>query len=183
MTTNLVLMKEDKEAEELGKRLGFDKTLFLEKDFVLVSGNNPKELLKEINQARKKNLPVIAKPSSEELLRFALEKTPASLVFGQELISSQDSLFHPRGSLDQVTCQIAKDKNKMIGFSFADILNSGERGKIIGRMMFNLKLCRKYKVKVFFGNFSEDIWEMRGSHDLRAFFEMLGGEGKEGLEF
>ena len=34
MATNLVLMKESEEVLELNRRLGFSKTLFLDKDFV-----------------------------------------------------------------------------------------------------------------------------------------------------
>ena len=36
MATNLVLMKESEEILELSRKLGFTKTLFLGKDFVLV---------------------------------------------------------------------------------------------------------------------------------------------------
>ncbi len=209
MTTNLVLMKENEKVLELSRKLGFDKTLFLVnfaklikstqssskmtlkgnktnysksslgKDLALVSGNSKKELLKKIKEVKKKNLFVVVKPKTEDLLRFVLEKTSADLVFGQELINQKDSVHFRRGGLDQITCKIARDKGKIIGFSFRDILeaNGEERSKILGRMILNIKLCRKYKVKVFFGNFSENELEMRGKQDLEALFEVIGGKG------
>ena len=93
---------------------------------------------------------------SEELFRFALEKTTIDIVFGQELINPKDSLHFPRGGLDQITCKIAKEKEKTIAFSFSDILGSGNKGRLLGRIRFNLQLCRKYKVKMLFSNFSEN---------------------------
>ena len=48
MITNLVLMKESEEVLELSRKLGFDKTLFLDQDFVLVVGEDKKKLLKEM---------------------------------------------------------------------------------------------------------------------------------------
>lgn len=175
MATNLVLMKENKEILSLSEELGFSRTLFLDKDFVLVEEKNGKEILKKIKEGKKKGLMVVVKVENEEVLRFVLEKTPADMVVGQELINLSDSVHFRRGGLDQIICKIAKEKGKVIGFSFREILRSEgrERSKLIGRMMFNIKLCRKYNVKVFLGNFSRDRWEMRGKHDLKAWEKIL----------
>lgn len=182
MATNLLLMEEDPEALELSRKLGFAKTLFLGKDFVLVRGKDKKELLEKIKEAKRGNLLVLVKPDSEELLRFVLEKTTAELVFGQEAINFSDSLQFPRSGLDQITCQLAYEHQKRIGFSFREILEAEDKAKILRRMMFNLKLCQKYKVKVFFSSFSEESWEMRSAKDLRAFLEVLGCQQKSALE-
>lgn len=177
MSTNLVLMKENEELLELSKKLGFSKTLFLGKDLALVSGINKKKILNEIKEAKKKNLFVVVKAVTEEVLRFVLEKTTADLVFGQEMINPKDSVHFRRGGLDQILCKIARDKGKIIGFSFQDILNSNEKAKVMGRMMLNIKLCRKYKVKTFFGNLSENLFNLRSKKDLEAFWNVLGGKG------
>lgn len=184
LTTNLLLMKESKEISELSRKLGFDKCLFLDKDFVLAEGESRKEILKAINEGKKRNLLIIVKPRNEELLRFVLEKTEADMVFGQELINPEDSVHFRRGGLDQIICKIAAEKKKIIGFSFREMLQSEgeERSKLLGRMMFNTRLCRRYGAKFFFGNFSESKWEMRGAHDLRAWGEILGA-AKGFLEF
>ena len=44
---NLLMMKEDLEALELSKVLGFDRTLFLDKEFVLVNSLSKREILNQ----------------------------------------------------------------------------------------------------------------------------------------
>lgn len=171
---NLLLMEENSKVKELSKNLGFSKTWFLGKDVILISGFNKKEVLKKIKE--NKNKFIIVRVESEEMLRFVLEKTTAQMVFGQEMVNLKDSVHFLRGGLDQITCKIAASQGKIIGFSFVDILESSFQGKVMGRMSFNLKLCKKYGVKTFFGNFSTSFYEMRSRKDLESFFRILGGQ-------
>lgn len=170
--TNLILMKRTRELEDLSKSLGFEKTLFLE-DVEMIKASSKKDLLKKVKEAKKKKKLSVFKAESEELLRFALEKTPIDVVFGQESINLKDSLHFPRGGLDQITCKIAQDKGKIIAFSFFDILNSGNRGKLLARIRFNLQLCRKYKVKTLFSSFAEKKESLRSAKDLKSFLTAL----------
>jgi len=81
--------------------------------------------------------------------------------------------------------RIAHDKDKIIGFSFSSVLNSDKKSKIMGRMMQNIRLCRKYKVKTYLGSFAHSPSELRARHDLKAFFICLGmhaSEAKESLD-
>lgn len=174
--TNLVLMKESKEVLELSTSLGFDKILFLEKDFILFIETNKKKLLKDLRNAKKKGLLTVAKAESEELLRYLLEKTPVDIVYSIESINPKDSMHFPRGGLDQVTCKIAAKEGKIIGFSFSELLNYDlkKRALLMNRIRFNNKLCKKYKVKTYFGNFSSKKFEMRSAKDLKAFYSVLG---------
>ena len=68
-----------------------------------------------------------------------------------------------------------------IGFNFSTILNASpeKRAQIIGRMQQNVKLCRKYKVKMFLGSFAKDPYELRSDYELKAFGFMLGMNPKE----
>ncbi|MBU1631803.1 MAG: hypothetical protein KKA58_05765 [Nanoarchaeota archaeon] len=165
-------MKKSKEIEDLSSLLGFEKTFFLDEDFVLLEEDNKKELLKKINNCRKKI--VVYKAKSEEMLRFALERTSVDIVFGMELINPKDSVHFVRGSLDQILCKIAASKGKIVGFSFNDILNARDRAKLLGRMILNIKLCKKYGVKMLFSSFSVSKMEMRSANDLEAFFRIFG---------
>ena len=45
MIVNLVLMKEDEDISILSKELGFSRTLFLEKDFQLITGKTKKDYI------------------------------------------------------------------------------------------------------------------------------------------
>ena len=168
---NYLLLKENKELLELSKKLGFTKTLFLDKDFVLIKADSKKELLREIGKAKGKL--TIFKAESEEMLRFALEKTKVNMIYGMETINPKDSVHFVRGGLDQITCRIAKNKGKTIAFSFSEIFNSKNRSKLIARMKFNIKLCKKYKVKTLFTNFSKQKMEMRSAKDLKSFLAFL----------
>lgn len=169
---NILLIKRNKGLEELSKELGFSKVLFLD-DFVLVKGNNKKELLKKIKEARKQEKLVLYKAESEELLRFALEKTKVDIVYGMEKINPRDSVHYVRGGLDQITCKIAAAERKTMGFSFSEILNSSNKGKLLARMILNVKLCKKYKVKMLFSNFSLSLEEMRSAKDLAKFWKLI----------
>jgi RNase P/RNase MRP subunit p30 len=161
---NFVLTKYSKEIEELSISLGWEKTLFLDRDFVFIETDNKKELLKKIREA--KGRVTVFSPISEEMLRFALEKTKVDIVVGVEKIHPKDSLHYVRSGLDQVLCKIAHDQEKTIAFSFNDILNGKDRAKIMSRMKLNLKLCKKYKVKTIFSSFSKKKEELRDPNSV-----------------
>ncbi len=168
---NVVLMKRTLELEEASRKLGFTQTLFLG-DVVPVSGSK-KDLLR-FTKGRKKGQILIYQSPDEERLRFALEKTTIDLVYGMEKIYPRDSLHFVRGGLDQVLCKIAAEKGKTIAFSFSDLLNSSFRPQTWRRMAANIRLCRKYKVKMLFSTFASSTKELRSAKDLEAVWRVLG---------
>ena len=171
---NYLVMKKSGEAEKLSKSLGFNKTFFVDEDFVILSNLSQKDLLKQASKAKQKKLKVVYKPESEEMLRFALEKAPIDVVFGAEKINLKDSLHFLRGGLDQVTCKIASEKEKNIGFSFRELMDAQNKGRLLGRMKLNASLCRKYRVKMDFLTLFEKTEEMRSAKDLQLFQRLLG---------
>ncbi len=179
---NLLLMKKDEEVEKLSKELGFTRTLFLDEDLIVVESKSKKEAINKIKSARRKGKLILFRAEDEELLRFALEKTQADIVFGIENINPKDSVHFVRGGMDQIVCRIAAEKGKIIAFSFRDILLAANRPKLLARMRFNIKLCSKYKVKILFSNFSKEKMEMRAVSELLSFWRILGGVGKENLQ-
>ena len=142
---NYLLMKYSKEAEELSKKLGWKRTFFVDRDFIFIQTDSKKVLLGEIRKAGNKI--IILEPKSEEILRLALEKSDVDIVVGLEKLHQKDSLHFVRSGLDQVLCKIATDNDKIIAFSLNDILHAKDRAKILARIAFNQKLCKKYKVK------------------------------------
>ena len=166
---NLLLMKKTPELEQLSIDLGFTKTIFLN-DIAIIKA----ETKKQLGKIRSDTL-TIFRPQTEELLRYALEKSNVKLIYGMELINPKDSVHFVRGGLDQITCKIAAKNDKIIGFSFSDILNAKNRPRLMARMIANIKLCKKYKVKTYFGNFSSTKLDQRAAKDLQTFCRMLGG--------
>ena len=108
------------------------------------------------------------------MLRFVLEKSDVDIVYGMETIHPKDSMHFVRGGLDQVLCKIAAEKGKILAFSFSDILNSSSQGKLLARIMFNVKLCKKYKVPMMVCSFAASKEEMRSAKDLQALGRILG---------
>ena len=76
--------------------------------------------------------------------------------------------------LNHVICKIAKEKNIAIGFSFSSLLNSDKLELTLARMKENIKLCKKYEVKIIIGSFAEDMFEMRMVKDLIVFGNVIG---------
>jgi len=169
-----VFMKKSLYLEQIAAELGFAKVHFLDSDFVVLKSKMKKDLLKEIQAAKQKKLKTVFKADSEDMLRFVLEKTDVDIVYGVESIHPKDSLHYVRGGLDQILCKIAAEKSKTIAFSFAEVLNSSARGKLLGRMMFNIKLCKKYNVPMMLCSFAACKEEMRSAKDLQALGRVLG---------
>ena len=177
---NIVLAKENPEIEALSKQLGFTNTLFLEKDFLLLESKSKKEIDNLVHKAKGK--PIFYRATDEEALRYVLERTPIKLIFGLEFIAAKDSVHHLRGGLDQVLCKIAAEKDKIIAFSLHDILQAHHKDKLLARMRFNIKLCQKYKVKMFLSTFATNKWGLRSAKDLEAVWRVLVGQGKNELQ-
>lgn len=173
-----VFMKKSIEVEKLAAELSFAKAHFLDSDFVVLKGKTPKELLKEIDTAKNKKVKTVFKANSEDLLRFALEKSGVDIVYGMENIHPKDSLHFVRSGLDQVLCKLAAEKGKTVAFSFSEILNSSDKARLLARIMFNVKLCKKYKVPIVFCSFANFKEGMRSAKDLQAFGRVLGFYGK-----
>ncbi|MBI2668779.1 hypothetical protein HYX14_02970 [Candidatus Woesearchaeota archaeon] len=164
----IVLMKRTPELEQWCQQLGFQQVLFLD-DIQMLSGRKPGEILSQLKGKKY----FIYEAADEPTLRFVVEKISVPLVIGMEKINPADSLHYLRGGLDQILCTLARQKEKTIGFSFADILHAQNRPQLLARMMFNIKLCRKYNVKTFFGSFAREKWEMISKKDLEAWKRVL----------
>jgi RNase P/RNase MRP subunit p30 len=85
--------------------------------------------------------------------------------------------IHQRASgLNHVLCKLVKENNITIGFSLNTILNSDDKSVILGRMIQNIKICRKFKVKTAIASFAQNPLEMRSIHDLLSLFVILGSK-------
>lgn len=164
---NLLLMEKTKELEELSLKLGFSDALYLNSEIIEIKSIIKKEIINEINKAHQKGLKTIIKPKSSELLRFVLEKTKIDYVYGLEWLNRKDHLHYPHSGLNQVICKIIKENNKQIVFSFADFLNSKNKGLILNRRKYNLKLAKKYGLDYPVMNLSKNPDELRSAKDLK----------------
>jgi len=137
----------------------------------------------DIRGLKKKDVNII---KGSRLNREVLENKFVDILLDPYVYIRKDSLHHRNSGLNQVLCKIAHEKGKIIGLSFSEVLKNKKREEILGRIKQIVKLCRKYKIKMVFGSFAKDKWEMRSAKDLLNFAEFLGmspGEAKKALNF
>ncbi len=165
---NYLLLPKSEELEKQSKVLGYSKTHFNE-DSIIITADTKKDLLKQINPKKQ----TFFRPKTEEMLRFALERTKITGIVGAEQIHPKNSMHYVRSGLDQITCKIAKNKGKIILFAFEDIKNSKNQGKLLARMKLNKKLCKKYKVKTAFTTLTKSPKTLPTAKDLQIFWNTL----------
>ena len=144
-----------------------------------------KDYKKEISQARKKyNLIIALGRGNPKENREIVEACPDVLLSPEK--GSRKDYMRERGSgLDHITCKIATQKKVAIGIDFSEILNTEDKDKILGRIMQNIKLCRKYKTDMLLATFASSLLEMRAPKDLIAFAQAIGmtpSEAKKSLQ-
>lgn len=123
---------------------------------------------------------------SEERNRKAVENKQVDILLSPERAGKKDRLRQRDSGLNHVLCALARDNNVAIGFNFSDVLNAENLAEVLGRMMQNVRLCRKYKVRMVLASFAKNPWEMRYARDLMAFGQVLGmtpKEAKKALNF
>lgn len=148
-------------------------------DITLFEGEKPELGFEKIFSA--KDLRIIE--CDESSIRGAVEQRRADIIMVSEK-NPRDSLHFRRTALDSVICSIAARNGIAFAFSFSAILNARNRPLILGRIMQNIRLCRKHKVKMIFASFARNKWEMRAPEELRAFARTLGmtaGESNDAL--
>lgn len=129
--------------------------------------------LKDINKIKKTKALILIKSSAKD--RFVIEKNKANVLFALEEHAEKDFIHHRASGLNHVLCSLANKNKIIIGFSFNMLLKNKENSyKILGRIMQNIFLCRKYKIKTLIASFAEKPFEMRGVYDLISLFSILG---------
>ncbi|RME54537.1 hypothetical protein D6777_03485 [Candidatus Woesearchaeota archaeon] len=149
-------------------------------DVVMFEGENNYGFDRTINL--KKTKLKIVEGNGFEGNRKTLQNKKVDILLSPEKGIKKDSMHHRNSGLNHVLCKLAKENNIVIAISFSDILNSKNRSDVIARIMQNVKLCKKYKVKIMFGSFAKNKWELRGYEDLKDFAKILGMDDKMAKE-
>ena len=109
------------------------------------------------------------------VIRKVFEDKKIDLVFNLELNNKKDHTHFVNSGLDQVLCKLAKKHGKIVCFSFGSLLNVSnfKRSRLLGRIIQNIRFCKKYKVKIAIASFAKNAKEMRYYHDLIALLIVL----------
>lgn len=131
---------------------------------------NQKNLNKSFHQSKL----LVVRSSDKD--RFFIESKKIKIIYGFEGVNREDYIHQRASGLNHVLCEMAAKNNVAVGFPYISLFNKTpeESSLIIGRMMQNIKLCQKYKVKIVIGSFSSKPFDLRAPHDIRALFAMLG---------
>jgi RNase P/RNase MRP subunit p30 len=132
---------------------------------------------KDVQKSRNKADFVIV--NDTENIRETVEKDRPDVLFGMESQKKRDYMHQRNSGINQVVCDIANSKNVAFGFSFKQILEARNKHILLGRIMQNLRLCKKYNSKIIFASFAEKPYQMRSGRDLAAFLSVTGINGKD----
>ena len=127
---------------------------------------------KNINRAAKISKFLVAKSSEKD--RLFIESKKIRIIYGFEESGKKDFMHQRASGLNHILCELAKGNNVSVGFSYSSIISSKNPALIMGRMMQNISLCRKYKVDTLIASFSSNPFELRQPHDLLSLFKLLG---------
>ena len=118
---------------------------------------------------------IIILGTNDEINRACLEHKKTIALLSPEYSRRKDFINYRNSGLNQVLCKIARDNKKTIIESFSSILNADKKNKaiILGRIIQNEKLCRKYNVKFILRNMAIDEKEMKSAHELKNSQQIL----------
>ena len=169
----------------LARKLGYDELVFVYEDDNDFYKKPAKVKItnvlichpKKVEKCRQKSELVLVQSSEND--RFVLEKTKAYMLFGVEATTERDPTHQRASGLNHILCKIAEKTKKNLAFDFNMLLKAKNKSLLLGRMKQNIKLCRKYKVKMCIASFAKQPLEMRSPNDLQSFFILLGMHASE----
>jgi RNase P/RNase MRP subunit p30 len=165
---------------EIARKLGYDSLYFVypienfNKNQISFNGIDTKKAIiceeKNIIKARKLTKYVFVK--SPEDPRHLIENNRDIIIFDFEKNTRKDKFHQKSSGLNHILCDLAAKHNITIAHSLNSLINLEPRFKdiILGRVIANIRLCKKYKNKTLIGSFAKEPFEMRGYKDLISVF-------------
>ncbi|MDD5649557.1 MAG: RNase P subunit p30 family protein [Candidatus Nanoarchaeia archaeon] len=156
---DLTLIKTNKdEAISLSKKLGFSDIFFIQNE----------DIVKNLKEIKGNKLNIVL-GGNDEFNRQALTNKNTTILLNPEP-DTKDSLKQKNSGLNQVLCNLANKNKVAIAFSIERLQDLNLLGKIIQ----NIKLCKKYKVKMLFFTLARNKYELVSSYDLLSILRVLG---------
>jgi len=131
---------------------------------------------KSINKikSRLKGQKVFTAIKSSNIDRQVMEGSKVDVIFSFEDSTRKDFMHQRASGLNHIMCKLAKDNGIIIGFSLSSILDTKDRHVMLGRIMQNIKLCEKFKLKTTIASFAQKTFDMRSVFDSITLFKALG---------
>jgi len=137
-------------------------------------------VIEKLNEIKGAKFPVIFKGDILQN-RKLIENRRINILVDLELNNYKDNLNFRNSGLNQVLCRLASKNNVYVAFNFNSILkaSSFNRTRILGRMIQNVILCRKYKVKMILTSLATNEYELRSRDALKSFGLVIGMNPRE----
>jgi len=170
--------KNEEEFIKIAEKLGYKKIIFLYTSEKSVSQIKSEKIKTEFGvittKGGKGKYPTFMQSGEND--QKIVENNPPNVLFELEQKAEKDYIHQRASGLNNVICTFAQKNNVVVCFSFKQILKSykTKRAQIMGRIMQNIKLCRKHKVRMAIASFATNPYEIRSQKDLQALFELLG---------
>lgn len=171
-----IVMPSDNEEEflEVAEKLGYESIIFYylnEKNIKHIKHAKIKVHI-ATNTKTKKNDLIIKEHDEKD--RVKIERKEIDILFNLENEKRKDFLHQRASGINHIIAKLCKENKVYVAFSHHAILKAKNKAEVIGRMMQNIKLCRKYAVKMIIASFAKHPYAMRSPHDLKALGIVLG---------
>ncbi len=167
----------EEEFIKIAEKLGIKELVFVYTDKSKIKKiiNHKTALLVSPKQGVKSKIADYFIIKSGEDDRYALEKVKPDFMYGFEFWSDKDRMHQRVSGLNDVFCRLAAKNNVKILFPFSEFLEQPFYRKplILGRLMQNKKLCKKYKVHLEIVSFAKKPYQLRKKMDLDSLFRIL----------
>jgi len=140
------------------------------KNYILIQENDFQKARNKIKKNKDKK--IIFFSDNDELNRKVLEKEKIDILLLNQS-KRKDTLKQRNSGFNHVLAKIAKKKEIIIGINLDEIINANQKqkSKILARVMQNIKLCNKNKIKMKFISLKKNL---RNIYDLKALGLVLG---------
>jgi len=146
-------------------------------DALLIKSKSKNELHRCISQNQGKKLIVLG--SNDEVNRAAVESKKVFMLLNPEIERKYDFSDWRNSGLNDVLCKLASQNDVIIGIDLSTLPEERfARAERIGRIVQNIRLCRKFKTKLFIFSSKNEFNE----HDLRSIAQTLGASTKQAYE-
>lgn len=105
--------------------------------------------------------------------RKLFENIKPDIVRNLEDIPRADFLHQRNSGLNHVLARLAHENKVAVAFT------PSSDARTMGRMMQNIKLCRKYKVEMVIASFAKSPYQLKSPSELVSYFTVLGMHPKE----
>lgn len=143
-------------------------------DAVLIETKNVETLRRMIDKIPQ-TLKILVLGTNDIINRASLEHKRTSSLVSPEYSREYDFINYRNSGLNQVLCKIARDNKKEIIENYSDLLGKERKEKslLLGRIIQNEKICKKYKVNFIITIFTDDEQALITSQELQNLQRVL----------